>query len=233
MGRATSVVRLAAPVDPGRAREDVRAILRGAAYRAKQPPRPLDGLLSWLDDRMRPVGRVLRPVGRFLGRVFGPAGRVIARVWDATIGRLPTPLAILVVAAGIAAAIVAVARAVERRAAPATRESVTGAALRGDAPTPEALERDADAAERAGDLDTAVRLRFRAGLLRLERDARAITNRPGLTTREVRVRLASDRFEHVADTFEAVAYGGRDADGDDTTDAREQWPRIVAEARRG
>lgn len=215
-------------VDPAQARDDVRAILRGAPYRRadRQPPRPLDGVLSWLDDR-------LRPVGRFFGRIFAPVGRALASVWRSTFGLLPFPVALAIVGALLVAVLIAVARVLQRRAAPARATGAGGAHDSGGIVSPEQLEEQADAAERAGRLDEAVRLRFRAGLLRLERDAHAIRNRPGLTTREVRVRLASDRFEHVADTFEAVAYGGRDAEPDDTDDARTEWPRIVTEARRG
>ena len=56
---------------------------------------------------------------------------------------------------------------------------------------PAVLEREADDAERRGDLERAVRLRFRAGLLRLG-DRGAIEYRPSLTTSEVRGLLGSD-----------------------------------------
>ena len=55
---------------------------------------------------------------------------------------------------------------------------------------PDELERAADDAERDGDLDRALRLRFRAGLLRLG-DRGAIRYRPSVTTSEVRRALGS------------------------------------------
>ena len=75
----------------------------------------------------------------------------------------------------------------ERRRRRARRRARTVADERED---PDALEREADAAERDGDLDRAVRLRFRAGLLRLG-DRGAIHYRPSVTTGEVRRTLDS------------------------------------------
>ena len=95
----------------------------------------------------------------------------------------------------------------------------------------DALERAADAAERDGDLDRAVRLRFRAGLLRLG-DRGAIRYRPSVTTGEVRRTLGSQRFDDLAGTFEAVAYGGRAAEGPDVDASRREWPRVLEEAGR-
>jgi hypothetical protein len=104
---------------------------------------------------------------------------------------------------------------------------VPGAAALG----PDALERQAEAAERDGDHDAAVRLRFAAGLLRLDA-ARAIELRPSLTSGEVGRTLKSDRYDSLADTHDAVAYGGRDAAVEDSAEARAEWPAVVTEARR-
>ena len=61
-----------------------------------------------------------------------------------------------------------------------------------------------------GDLEAALRLRFRAGLLRL--DARgAIEFRPSISTHEVRRALRSEDFDALAATFDDVVYGGRAA----------------------
>src|SRR5436190_1208887 len=96
---------------------------------------------------------------------------------------------------------------------------------------PAELERAADAAEHAGRLDDAVRLRFRAGLLRLG-DRGAIRYRPSVTTNEVRRVLGSETFDELAGTFEAVAYGGRSAEPPDVDAARRAWPHVVDEAGR-
>ena len=98
-----------------------------------------------------------------------------------------------------------------------------------DSEDPDELERAADDAERAGKLERALRLRFRAGLLRLG-DRGAIRYRPSVTTSEVRRVLGSETFDELARTFEAVAYGGRDAEPPDLDTARREWPRVVAGA---
>lgn len=93
------------------------------------------------------------------------------------------------------------------------------------------LERAAGEAERLGELDRALRLYFGAGLLRLDR-ARAITLSPSLTTGQVSRRLRSDQFDELREAFEAVAYGGRSARGEQVAAAREGWPRVLAEVTR-
>ena len=125
----------------------------------------------------------------------------------------------------------AAARVARRAALPhaprprlARREQQALAAARDE--DPRALERRADAAEAAGDLEAALRLRFRAGLLRL--DARgAIEFRPSISTYEVRRALRSDDFDALAATFDDVVYGGRPPATDDLAAARERWPRVV------
>ena len=115
-------------------------------------------------------------------------------------------------------------RAAARVAGPG---DVPGAAQLG----PAELERRALEAERAGDLDGAVRLRFAAGLLRLDA-IHAIELRPSLTSGAVGRTLGSERYDDLAETHDAIAYGGRHAADHDAAAAREEWPAIVGEARR-
>jgi hypothetical protein len=104
---------------------------------------------------------------------------------------------------------------------------VPGAAAAG----PAELERRAADADRAGDHDLAIRLRFAAGLLRLDA-ARAITLRPSLTSGEVGRTLRNDTYNSLARVHDAVAYGGRHASEDDAESARRDWPAVVGEAGR-
>ncbi len=197
---------LAGQVDPDRARDQAREILGGRRYKPADVPRPFQGALKWLGDR-------LRPIGDFFSRITES---------------LPGKIALAAVLAGVVAVVaLLVAR---RRAATSTAAGGVGRRRSADAHTdPGRLERDADAAERRGDLDVALRLRFRAGLLRLDR-AGAIRFRPSITTGQVARRLRLRNFDDLAITFDAVAYGGRHASATDLQSARAEWPRVLEQA---
>ena len=91
------------------------------------------------------------------------------------------------------------------------------------------LRRQADDAERRGDLDAALRLRFRAGLVDLH-TRELIELRPALTNHELLRAVPSATLADLVDGFEAVAYGGRDAQAEDVARARDGWPLVVEEA---
>ena len=196
-------------VDPDAARGTARDILDDRRFRREPAPRPLRGPLQWL-------GRRLETVGDWIARALRP---VPGWFW--------LGLAIAVVAA-VVARIIVVSR---RRRVTGDRHGRLSPDLDAGAEDPDALDRDADDAERRGDLERAVRLRFRAGLLRLG-DRGAIAYRPSVTTGEVRRALGSDAFDELAQTFEGVAYGGRAAQPPDVDAARREWPRVLDDAGR-
>lgn len=199
----------AVKIDPAAAREEARKILAGRRFRSDPVPRPLRGALEWIGDRLRYLGNLIADA---LRPIPGPT-------WSA--------LAVLaIVIAGLL-----LIRFVDRPARPARRKRVVRIVSAEESDDPEALEAAAAEAERRGDLSAALRLRFRAGLLRL--DARgAITFRPSLTTGEVRRLLGSETFEELASAFEEVAYGERAAEPDEVDGAREAWQRLLSEAQR-
>lgn len=203
-----SAVRAEQQVDPGEARRNAQQILSGRRFRSTSTPRPLRGPLKWLGDR--------------LDALFRPIGRLFEAV--------PAPIWYLVLAGLIALVAWVVTRAVRRRAAP-TGNTATARKIADEHEDADALEREADAAEHDGDLARAVRLRFRAGLLRLG-DRGAIRYRPSVTTGEVRRTLDSERFDGLAGTFEAVAYGGRTAARPDVDESRREWPHVLEESGR-
>ena len=196
-------------VDPDRARHDAADILRDRRFRHDPAPRPLRGPLEWLGDRLRSVGNGVADAFR---AVPGPTWVSVA---FAAVLAIVALVVWLVRAQGISPA--ASARAGSAR--DATREN------------PATLEREADAAERNGDLERALRLRFRAGLLRLD-ERGAIRYRPSLTTGEVRRLLGSETFDDLAARFEQVTYGREPAEPDDLASARSNWPRVVENALR-
>ena len=158
------------------AREQARDVLDDRRYTGTDVPRPFTGVLEWVGDLIEPI---FDWIGDRLDDLPGPPG-----FWYFGLA-----LAVLVGASLLAA------RVINR--GPGGGDGGGGRLGAGDlgpADDPRALERAAAEAERDGDWELAVRLRFRAGLLRLdERDA--IAYRPSLTTGEVAraIRLADVR----------------------------------------
>jgi hypothetical protein len=187
------------------ARADARDILSQHRFRGSDLPGPFHGLLDRLSRWLHKLDGVFNWLNDLL-----PGGDAV--VWIV-----------------LAALVCAIAAFVARRVLSGrVRASEAAAAAAGAAhEDAHALERRADAAEAAGDLATALRLRFRAGLLRLD-ERGAIEFRPSISTYEVRRTLRSEDFDSLAATFDDVVYGGRPPAEDDLSSARERWPRVVA-----
>ena len=129
--------------DPDAARAEVRDILGDRRFRSDPAPRPFRGPLEWLGDRISTIG----------GWISDVASAVPWFVW------LAIALAVFALLARW------IVKSVGRRRARAT--GAVARDMRATNEDPAVLEREADDAERRGDLERAVRLRFRAGLLRL------------------------------------------------------------------
>jgi hypothetical protein len=142
------------------------------------------------------------------------------------VGSAPWLAVAVVVVVAAALLTVQLSSSRDRQRFPGGRRGRTG----DDGLDPEALERRAEEAERRGDLDAALRLRFRAGLGRLA-DAGIVRLRPGLTNAAVSRTLRSARFDELAGHFDEVAYGGRTATETDVATARSGWPTVVETAR--
>jgi hypothetical protein len=196
-------------VTPAQARQEARHILAERRFRGTSLPRPFHRFFSWLARHLH----------------------FVTRGWDwlaARIGGAPVLWAI-VGAIVLLVAVSAGARLARHRTDVEVRGS--GRRGRGRGEDPAELERLADEAERRGDLEVALRLRFRAGLLRLGR-AHALPLRPSLRTREARRALRSARFDRLARDFDEIVYGGRPPDATDVAAARSEWPQVIAEAQR-
>ncbi|HET7719122.1 MAG TPA: DUF4129 domain-containing protein [Acidimicrobiales bacterium] len=198
-------------VESEQARREARDVLDGRRFKPARVPRPFAGIL-------RTLGRWLEPVGE-------PIGRLWRRVVDTVAGRLVLVGLVFAVAALISARLIG-------RRSPGNVHRSRPFGMAGESLDPDDLERQAVAAERAGDLDHAVRLRFVAGVLRLDR-AGVIAYRSSLTTGQLRSRLPSASFAELAAAFDEIAYGGRPAEEADLRAATEGWPRVLAEAGPG
>ena len=193
----------------GDARTEAADILDERRFHESRVPRPLHGVLEWIGDKLR-----------FLARPF-----------DWLAGRLPGGWTTLWIAIGALVVVLAafVATRLGRRRG---GRLLDAAAVRrtGRAPDPARLERDADKAERGGDLDLALRLRFRAGLIRLAR-AEVIPGHEPLTSGQLRRLVGSRSFDRLALDLDEVVYGDVPASTEQVGRARESWPRVLEEAR--
>jgi hypothetical protein len=204
---------------PAEARSEARRILAERKYHGSHLPRPLHGILHWLGVHLHFLVRAYHWVANELTRWFDSVANLVGGpdvLW--------TILGVIIVAIAVWTAM----RLAQRRAGHDALLAHTGAGAR--SLDPRELERLADEAEHRGDLEIALRLRFRAGLLRLGA-AHAVELRPGLTTREARRALRSPRFDSLARTFDEVVYGRRPPKPDDVESAKLEWPRVVEEAR--
>jgi hypothetical protein len=197
-----------AAVDP---RALAREILSERRFAPSKVPRPFGGFFDWL-------GRKLSPLTRWLGRVIESIARHVP-------GGRATVWSLLAVAVTVVAAIVAYRMVQRRNRGLASPRATLPVHRRLD---PEVLDAEAEAAEREGDFARAIRLRFAAGLLRLDR-ADAIRLDDSTTARDVARKLRSRTFDGLADTFERVVYGGHRPSKSEAEGSRAGWRSLFTE----
>jgi hypothetical protein len=191
------------------ARRAASHILSGRQYHPRQTPAPFRRPLHWLGQRLYPL---VRPFVRLF--------RAILRN------------TVLEVLAGAAVLLLGIALGVRLARSRTAVADLEGGHLHRRRPEdPAALEAAADEAERNGDLERAVRLRFRAGLVRLDR-AGAIALRPSITTGQLRATITSPSFRGLSWRFDQIAYGGQPAHREDVEAAKLEWPRVLEEVGR-
>lgn len=149
-------------------------------------------------------------------------------------GELEIPAPSLPVAIFLAIAILAIAALAARGAGQRTiieREAALGAGPKTKRASGRDLTREADEAERRGDFAAAVRLRFQAGLTRLD-ELGSIELRPSLTASGAVRESGLPAIGGLAVAYERVAFGGREASAADAATQRQGWSEVVGEARR-
>lgn len=202
-----------AAIDAEQARADAKEVLAQEKFQPPSIPRPLEGILTYLGDTF------VKPVGEWIATVFdGVSARLPG-------GRLATWLILAALFAGLVWVVArrwtrAQVMRADRRARIVLEESVDAAQL----------EREADLAEQRGDLETAMRLRFRAGLLKLD-ELDVIEFRPSMTSYEVARLLRSPEFDALARSFDEVVYGGRVPTPEDVQTSRSGWARVLERSR--
>ena len=194
---------------PARDRAAAAEILDGPPYEAAGPPRPFRRLVDRVGELIEPLARPLRWLADHL-----PGG------WYT----LLVALSVLVV---LFSALVAARLGARQRGTVVERLHRAG---RREEVDPARLEQLAAEAEERGELETALRLRFRAGLARLAR-LRTVPQPQNLTSRQLARALGSPRFAGLARDLDEVVYGGRSASAADVASAREGWPEVLREVR--
>lgn len=209
---AAQELRRSANVPAEEARDEADRILQQERFQQPDVPRPFKGLLEALAELFDPVIRLFDRVFTRIGSVFRGIGGGAALLWML--------LALLVLGLSFWLS----QRVVGRRAHEgSTALKATRAGTRND---PRRLEAEANDAERRGDHELAIRLRFRAGMLRLGL-AKVIPFRPSLTTGEMRRLLTSPEFDRLGADFDEIVYGGRPAGPDDASAARVGWEQVL------
>jgi hypothetical protein len=192
---------------PGEPNATARAdrILAQRRFTGSSVPRPFHRVLAWLGGKLSFVDRFVNRLGDHVAG--GPA-----TIWGI--------LGLLALGLGAVAAFRIGARRQGRSIATERR------ARRGEAADPAALEREAGGAEERGDFELALRLRFRAGLIRLGRDDR-LPLRDSLTSGQAADLLHLEDFDTLAHDFDEVVYGRRPPAREDIVRAREEWARVL------
>lgn len=193
------------------ARRSAQEVLSDDKFQEDTVPRPFKGVLEWIAER-------LRPMGRFLDRLVEP---ILDLPGGAAI------LGALIVGGGAAATSWLIGR---RNRAGLARSP--GSSLVDPTLDPVDVERRADAAEAEGDLTGSIRLRYQAGLVRLVRAQRLVL-RPDTTAAGAARQVDLPAMDHLTADFEEIVYGNRTPTSDDAARAREGWPEVLgARSRR-
>jgi len=204
----------------GAARRQARDILSHPPFTTAHGQSALSRFFSdlghWLYDVAGPVWHfilryLLRPTRSGLENVFGSW-------WPVVLG-----VAVLAVATGVGLTL-------GRRRARAGADRWVARAAHRDV-DPDALDAAAATAERAGDFAMAVRLRFQAGLARLERSGLVSGGRTH-TSAQLGSVLRSPTFDELAGQLDAILYAGIPARAEHAGAARAGWPHVPEEARR-
>jgi Domain of unknown function (DUF4129) len=192
---------------PAEAREEARRILDEGRFHETELPRPLHRPLEWLGDRLEPIADLLE-------RILDPLPGEGSLVWVVLAG------AVLLFAVWLATRLVL-------RHGPAAPRARPGSLAEEESADAATLERLADAAERAGELERALRLRFRAGILRLV-ERRQLDDPEVVTTGSLVRTHGSELFSAGARAFDEVVYGRRAPTPEDVRRVREGWQAVLA-----
>lgn len=216
--RIEVIARMAAPapIDSEQVQEQISSILANQKYPAVDEP-------SWLD-------RLLAPVFRFWNRIWVMATDWLQLAFFRILEFLGTGLARWVGVAILLTATAATAWVLGRRRARELERRAVIERILELGLDPGELEELAAAAHDRGDDAEAIRLRFVAGLLRLD-GLGEIEFAPGLPNGAISQRLGSDTFDLLASQFDRVVYGRETVGASDHTRCVAAWNELLSVRR--
>lgn len=213
---AQAVAPFGDPLDSDDLQARAEAIVSGSAYTGERESFLTNNPVTrFIDDVMQRIRDWLSPSGEV--RTGTPRTQVDP-------GRPSYGWLLLAAVLGLAVAVAAVI-AKRRLRAETDQQRAINVERRGDA---DELEDLANTAEAAGRFEEAVRLRFRAGLMRLD-DLEVIAYDPALATGAVRGAVHMGEFDAVASQFERVAYSDYAPQRTDVTSHRQGWQTVLDE----
>ena len=216
----SSAAQALAPFDEPLDSDDLQAraetIVSGSAYTGERD--------SFLTDN--PVTRFIDDVMQRIRDWLSPSGEVRTGTPTTQVDPGRPSYGWLLLAALLVLAVAVAAVIARRRLRVETDlQRAIDVERRGDA---EELEDLATAAEAAGRFEDALRLRFRAGLMRLD-DLEVIVYDPALATGAVRSAVGMGEFDTVATQFERVAYSDYTPQRTDVTSHQQGWLTVLGE----
>jgi hypothetical protein len=170
-------------------------------------------------DVRRPLHGVLAAIGNVLQAPLTGLDSLVSKIATVFPGGV-TGVWVLFAAMALMAGLAVSTRVARRGVSATTSRPAPGT------PSAAELERLAAAAQAAGRLEEAVRLRFRAGLTRLS-DGQTIAGAPTRPTVEIARVLGSPQFDSLARRFDEIAYGASLATADDVDQQCREWPQIL------
>lgn len=185
---------------------------------------------AYAEDRKSLLERVLGPLYGWLQKMLAWVIDKVIEMGLRLFGLLATDFLsvagpiLVVVVAGLGIWVLARRRAreIERRA---TIERILDLGT-----DPAELEAKAVIADEEGNHAEAIRLRFVAGLLRLDEEG-AIDFYPGLSNGSIAEQLADQTFDRLAAQFDGVVYGRRPTDREASRRAADDWARLQGAKR--
>jgi hypothetical protein len=199
---AVVVSTASAPIDVDEVARQVGDILSQSRYGADRPE-------TWWE-------RVRRQIRETLARWFISLAAAVG-------GNVPAALILVALVVGLA---LVVSLTLGRRRADDMLRSASLERLIAEGGDPAQLERQSEEAAERGDHAAAIRLRFMAGLLRLDQQDR-ITFRAGTLNFEVSSTLGSETFDRLWAQFDEITYGDRPASAGDHLEAVRSWATLL------